>query len=278
MPTRAASAYAAIDDGLIVDRDALGRVHAAVEASAVRGGLSVFAGPTGSGKNRLAYHLLRRAASVGLSAASVEVAPRAALEGVAQAVVPGFFDGDGELAVCGAVVRQPGLDVCYVRELLTFDVAALVLAEAVRRRTRFFATLHTNDAAQIVARLLAMGCEPWQVAGALRLVQAQRVLRRLCPACRAPAPTPASVFRDAALAPAPRVYRPAGCARCDETGYRGEVLVAQQVTVDDEVARQIAERARLRPSGPIPTLRQAALQAVSDGETTVEEALLGTPP
>ena len=246
------------------------------------GGLVLLSGHVGDGKNSVAYHLLRRGAARGLAVNSAETHPRQALDGVNQLVDEDLWGRDA--AFWEHVVNEPSLDLLYVRELRSFDVANAVVTAAARRRTRFISTIHTNDATQTPIRLLNMGIEPWKVTDGLRLVQAQRRLCRLCPECKRPRLPAPQVFADADVALPELIYTSAGCAACGFTGVEGSLLVCEQLLVDDELRALLldAEDGRIidahaRRRG-LRTLRQAALDLVAAGQLSLEEALLETAP
>jgi type IV pilus assembly protein PilB len=147
-------------------------------------------------------------------------------------------------------------------------------------------TLHTNDAAGAVARMLDIGVAPYNLAAALRLVTAQRLVRRLCPACRTPAPESPSALRAAGVAEsAPGAftpYRAQGCDACHGIGYRGRIGVHQVMPIgtalrDLIVARAsaLALAAQAEVDG-VRTLRHAALARVRDGTTSLAEATSAT--
>ena len=247
------------------------------------GGLVLLSGHTDDGKNSVAYHLLRRGAARGLAVNSAETHPRQGLDGVNQLVDEDLWGRDA--AFWELVVNEPSLDLLYVRELRSYDVANAVMNAACRRQTRFISTIHTNDATQTPIRLLNMGIEPWKVADGLRLVQAQRRLRRLCPECKRPQLPAPQVFADADVALPEVISTSVGCAACGFTGVEGSLLVCEQLVVDDELRAMLLDvstdgrilDAHARRRG-LRTLRQAALDLVAAGQLSLEEALLETAP
>jgi general secretion pathway protein E len=142
------------------------------------------------------------------------------------------------------------------------------------------ATLHTNDAAGAVTRLIDMGVEPFLLASTLLGVLAQRLVRKLCPDCRKPGVL--SVGERAALPAAMRdrpVYSAVGCTQCKWTGYRGRSGIYELLVVDDELRRLVhdgAAEAALREHAlkrGMTQLRDDGLRWVAQGETTVEEVM-----
>jgi general secretion pathway protein E len=141
-----------------------------------------------------------------------------------------------------------------------------------------FSTLHTNDAASAVARLLDLGIEPYLLASSLIGVLAQRLLRRLCPECGQPAPAGdfARLVADRADA---TVKAAAGCASCRQTGYRGRLGIFELLLVDETIRRHIqarataAEIASAAAAGGMKTLREDGGAKVLSGVTSVDEVL-----
>jgi type II secretory ATPase GspE/PulE/Tfp pilus assembly ATPase PilB-like protein len=143
-------------------------------------------------------------------------------------------------------------------------------------------TLHTNDAASTVPRLVDMGAEPFLIASTVEMITAQRLLRRLCPRCKEQAPVPAEALERLGVPvdASGRYFRAVGCDGCDGTGYSGRLAVAEVLVFDDTmrllVARGSDEGALRRHAievAGMSTLRQDALRKVSQGLTTLEEVV-----
>ena len=143
------------------------------------------------------------------------------------------------------------------------------------------ATLHTNDAASAVTRLINMGVEPYLLASSLLGVLAQRLVRTLCPECRkraVPSAGEAALLASSACRRTCRCTRPSGCAACNHTGYRGRTGIYELLVADDAMRRLIHDRApehalrdAARP-GMTP-LRHDGARWVADGTTSLEEVL-----
>ena len=143
------------------------------------------------------------------------------------------------------------------------------------------ATLHTNDAAGAIPRLLDMGAEPFLVAAVLNGVAAQRLVRRLCPHCRKPATVPVDILTAMAAQgiEAEEVCEATGCEHCRETGYHGRTVVAELLTVTEEI------RALIRSEPDTDRIRAAALEGgmrpmhvdglakAARGETSLDEVI-----
>jgi general secretion pathway protein E len=142
------------------------------------------------------------------------------------------------------------------------------------------ATLHTNDAAGAVTRLVDMGVEPFLLASSLLGVLAQRLVRRLCPECRQPYVPNTTELSLLNLQPAPKeLYAASSCPACNMTGYRGRTGIYELLTVDENLRRMIHDSASEQSfreycltHGMTP-LRQDGMRWVAAGDTTLEEVL-----
>jgi len=145
-------------------------------------------------------------------------------------------------------------------------------------------TLHTNSAAAAVTRLRDMGMEDYLLAAVLRGILAQRLVRRLCHACRRNAPAAPEVIRrfkldQRALGEPVTLSQPVGCQECRQTGYRGRFAIAEFLVLNQEIERLIFQRAdhgsieRAAVAGGMISLFECGLDAVLSGETTIEEVV-----
>jgi type IV pilus assembly protein PilB len=176
-------------------------------------------------------------------------------------------------------------DVIMVGEIRD-DETADVAVKAAQTGHLVLSTLHTNDAPAALARLLDIGVEPYNLAAALRLVTAQRLVRRLCPACRVPATETPAALRAAGFpddqAGGWQPYVAMGCDACHGVGYRGRIGIHQVMPVSDPMRELIVARAgthamaRQARSECVATLRDAALARVREGVTSLAEALSAT--
>ena len=140
-------------------------------------------------------------------------------------------------------------------------------------------TLHTNDAASAVTRLVDMGIVPFLLASTVEAVLAQRLLRRICPDCRQEHRPPEVLLRQLGAAEDMRFYRGAGCPACHQTGYRGRVGIFEFLRITDPLREMIVKGASLvelrqqAAAEGLHTLRDAALAAVRSGDTTADEVM-----
>ena len=237
-------------------------------------GIVLVTGPTGSGKTTTLYAALGVLNDGQRNILTVEDPVEYAVEGVGQTQVNAKV-GMSFAAGLRAILRQDP-DVVMVGEIRDGETAQIAVQASLTGHL-VLSTVHTNDAAGAVTRLRDIGIEPFLLASSLRLVMAQRLLRRLCPHCRVPraGEAPAIDLFDGQV-PA-TVFEAAGCALCNHTGYAGRLGIHEVIVVDAGIRRLIAEdagedaiAAAAFPRGG--RLADAARDAVARGLTTLEEA------
>ena len=246
-------------------------------------GLVLVTGPTGSGKTLSLYCFLNLLNGEARNLCSVEDPAEIQLAGINQVSVREKAGLTFAVALRAFLRQDP--DVIMVGEIRDNETAD-VAVKAAQTGHLVLSTLHTNDAPAAVARLIDIGVEPYNLAAALRMVTAQRLVRRLCVACRAPAPQSAAALHAAGFDEHQldgwQPYAPTGCAACHGIGYRGRVGVHQVMPVSDAMRELIVasagthELARLAQTEQVATLRDAALARVRDGTTSLAEALAAT--
>jgi type II secretory ATPase GspE/PulE/Tfp pilus assembly ATPase PilB-like protein len=167
-----------------------------------------------------------------------------------------------------------------VGEIRDHETATITIQSALTGHL-VFSTLHTNDAAGAVARLLDLGIEPYLVASSVVAVLAQRLVRRVCPDCARPQPMTEADWIKLQTAPREmpnaRPMRGRGCAKCRETGFRGRIGLFELLTIDDAVRRLVSERASAaqiqacsRNLG-LKSMLDDGLEKIAAGITTPEE-------
>jgi type IV pilus assembly protein PilB len=148
-----------------------------------------------------------------------------------------------------------------------------------------FSTLHTNDAPSAITRLIDMGVEPFLVASSVKMVLAQRLLRRLCPACKREKAPPLELIEELGpknLTTRAKYYSPVGCPECNMLGYKGRIAVYEVLPLQNSLSEYIAkncaasELRSLSQKGGMMTLRQSALKKAERGETSLEEVIRET--
>jgi type IV pilus assembly protein PilB len=246
-------------------------------------GLVLVTGPTGSGKTLSLYCFLQMLNGESRNLCSVEDPAEIQLAGINQVSVREKAGLTFAVALRAFLRQDP--DVIMVGEIRDEETAD-VAVKAAQTGHLVLSTLHTNDAPAAIARLIDIGVEPYNLAAALRMVTAQRLVRRLCPACRAPAPQSTAALRAAGFADAQldgwHPYVAVGCKVCHGIGYRGRVGIHQVMPVSDAMRELIVANAgthalaRLAQTEGAGTLRDAALARVRDGTTSLAEALSAT--
>ena len=182
-----------------------------------------------------------------------------------------------------AILRQSP-DVVMIGEIRDFETADIAMKASLTGQL-VLSTLHTNDAASAVTRLVDMGVEPFLVASSVSLIEAQRLVRKLCPKCReAYAPGPALLGRlDLRAVTGVTYYRAAGCRACGQTGYRGRMGLIELFQLDERIREMVVARAQsweikahaIKALGMI-TLRDDGLKKAAAGLTTLEEVVAVT--
>ncbi|MEM5364448.1 ATPase, T2SS/T4P/T4SS family [Paraburkholderia azotifigens] len=246
-------------------------------------GLVLVTGPTGSGKTMSLYCFLQLLNSGSRNLCSVEDPAEIQLAGINQVSVREKAGLTFAVALRAFLRRDP--DVIMVGEIRDEETAD-VAVKAAQTGHLVLSTLHTNDAPAAIARLIDIGVEPYNLAAALRLVTAQRLVRRLCPACKQHAPETHASLRSAGVPDDQvaqwRPYVPLGCKACHGIGFRGRVAIHQVMPISDAMRELIVARAgthelaRRAQAERVQTLREAALARAFDGTTSLAEALSAT--
>jgi general secretion pathway protein E len=243
-------------------------------------GIVLVTGPTGSGKTTTLYTGLLGQNSVSRKVVTIEDPVEFQLAGINQLQVKPQIGLDFA-ALLRAILRQDP-DVIMVGEIRDLETAQIAVQAALTGHL-VLSTLHTNSAAATITRLRDMGLEDYLMTAVLRGVLAQRLVRRLCLACRRAAPAvPELVQRfglDRRVQGPVTLWHPVGCPQCRGTGYRGRQAIAEFLVPDDETARLIFARAshaeveRAAVAAGLHTMFDAGLDAALAGETTIEEVM-----
>jgi len=242
-------------------------------------GLFLTTGPTGSGKTTTLYAILQSIYTPELKILTIEDPVEYELPGVAQIPVrPGrnFTFATG----LRAILRQDP-DVVMVGEIRDSETADIAIRAALTGH-QVFSTLHTNDSTGAVTRLIDMGVEPFLISSALEGVLAQRLVRRICPACRAVYSVPPAILSQIESLGHRKIegtfYRGTGCEECRGTGYRGRVGIFELLPITVELRELILQKrsnAELKSTAQktMITMHQDALKKAAAGMTTLEEIL-----
>jgi len=238
-------------------------------------GIILVTGPTGSGKTTSLYAGLSLLNDATRNILTVEDPVEYAIDGVGQTQVNPKV-GMTFAAGLRAILRQDP-DVVMVGEIRDVETASVAVQASLTGHL-VLSTVHTNDAAGAVTRLRDMGVEPFLLASTLRLIVAQRLVRRLCGGCRQSEAADAATARLCGVSEGATVWRAQGCGSCNHTGYVGRVGVYETLKIDDRVRRLIAaeadEEALIAAAFPQGgTLSDRARALVLAGVTSVEEAV-----
>jgi type II secretory ATPase GspE/PulE/Tfp pilus assembly ATPase PilB-like protein/CheY-like chemotaxis protein len=245
-------------------------------------GIILVTGPTGSGKTTTLYSSLRTVQSAGVNIVTVEDPVEYRLgENIVQVQV-NEKAGLTFAAALRSILRQDP-DVVLVGEIRDRETAQIALQASLTGHL-VLSTLHTNDAPNAVTRLIDMGMEAYKIAPALRGVVAQRLMRRICRACRIEATEAPGERLARFVPPGVALYQAVGCSECSMTGYRGRFSIVEVLTMNPELERRIGEGATAekiaeaaREAG-MRSLFGSGLRHVLAGESTLEELLRVTEP
>lgn len=262
--------------GLALDLASLGYAGRNLEALeallAHPHGIVLVTGPTGSGKTTTLYAALLRLRGPKVKILTVEDPVEYQIAGAVQAQVNPAIGLDFAAALRSFLRHDP--DIILVGEIRDAETARIAIQAALTGHL-VLSTLHTNDATSAIARLVDMGIEDYLIAATLRGVVAQRLVRRLCPACRAPYDVDAALLQrlgvEHADAASARLHHAVGCPACRDTGFAGRIAVAEVLTVTDPIRRALMHSAE-----PEDIRRAAAAEGfrplLADG---IERALTG---
>jgi general secretion pathway protein E len=248
-------------------------------------GLILVTGPTGSGKSTTLYGALQEIDSEELNVLTLEDPIEYQLDGISQTQIN---EKKGMTFASGmrSILRQDP-DIIMVGEIRDSETAVMAIQASLTGHL-VFSTLHTNDAASAVTRLLDLGIEPYLVSSSLVAALAQRLVRRLCETCKQPRrdgdalpDVPASLLRSHGLSRSDLVgvYRAVGCDACRGTGYRGRVGLFELLVLDDDCRHLVQSRssaAAIREAGldsGMHLLAMDGLLKVHQGITTLDEVL-----
>ncbi len=243
-------------------------------------GMVLVTGPTGSGKTVSLYTCLNILNQPGVNISTVEDPAEINLPGINQVNVNDKAGLTFAAALKSFLRQDP--DVIMVGEIRDLETADIAI-KAAQTGHMVMSTLHTNDAPTTLTRLLNMGVAPFNIASAVLLITAQRLARKLCENCKAPADYPREAmlkagFKETDLDGSWKPYRAVGCSACSN-GYKGRVGIYQVMPITEEIQRLILAEgtamdlaAQAQKEG-VRDLRQSGLIKVRGGMTTLEEVI-----
>ena len=242
-------------------------------------------GPTGSGKTTTLYSTLRRLATDEVNVCTIEdpiemIQPALNQTQVQPAIDLGFAEG------LRALMRQDP-DIIMVGEIRDLETAEMAIQAALTGHL-VFSTLHTNDSASAITRLVDLGVPPYLIGSTVIGVLAQRLVRTLCTGCKEPDDALSRERLDEVVKPwrlsgPVKPYRPVGCLDCRMTGYRGRAGLYELLTVGDAArafVHPVPDAAGLRRQSlqdGLRPLRLAGAMKIAEGVTTLDEVLRVTP-
>lgn len=246
-------------------------------------GIILVTGPTGSGKTTTLYACLNVINRPDKKIITVEDPVEYELAGINQVSVKEDV-GMTFAAALRAMLRQAP-NIIMLGEIRDLETASIAIQASLTGHL-VFSTLHTNDAPSAVARLADIGVKPFLIASAVRAIEAQRLVRKLCADCKTPSSLSDHDLRSLGLEAAQMadasIYGPAGCNKCRTLGYRGRLSLVEIFRIDDEVRSMINQqlttpqlRKRARELG-MRTLREDGIRKVLAGMTTADEVIEAT--
>jgi type IV pilus assembly protein PilB len=246
-------------------------------------GMVLVTGPTGSGKTNTLYSALQSLNTTETNIMTAEDPVEFNLVGINQVQMKEQIGLNFAAALRSFLRQDP--NIVLVGEIRDFETAEIAIKAALTGHL-VLSTLHTNDAPSTISRLMNMGIEPFLVATSVNLIQAQRLIRRVCAECKEAVPTPAEALVEIGFTPDEardlKIFKGRGCAKCNNTGYKGRVGLYEVMEITDDIreliligASALELRKRAIENGML-TLRSSGLVKIRNGVTTIEEVVRET--
>ena len=243
-------------------------------------GVIFVTGPTGSGKSTTLYACLNRINSAEQNVITIEDPIEYQLGGISQIQVASKKGMTFATSLRHVLRQDP--DVIMIGEVRDIETARMAIQSSLTGHL-VFSTLHTNDSAGAVSRLLDLGVEPYLVSSSLIAIIAQRLVRKVCPDCKEPVKPSSHELIELGLGKMDNdsgtFFVGAGCERCFQTGYRGRTGIYEMMLIDSEVQNLIYKREsagtikRFALNAGLQTLRMDGARKVLAGTTTISEVL-----
>jgi type II secretory ATPase GspE/PulE/Tfp pilus assembly ATPase PilB-like protein/ActR/RegA family two-component response regulator len=239
-------------------------------------GIVLVTGPTGSGKTTTLYSALRHIMTGKTNIVTVEDPVEYRIQGIVQVQVHEKA-GLTFASALRSILRQDP-DVVLVGEIRDKDTAVIAMQASLTGHL-VLSTLHTNDAPHAVTRLVDIGLEPYKIAAAVRGVVAQRLMRKLCPACKEVAVEAIPPKLQKWVPSGTPLYRPVGCPDCSMTGYRGRFSIVQVLTMTPDVERVVGSGAppdritEAAHAAGMKSLWESGIKHLLRGESSLEELM-----
>lgn len=246
-------------------------------------GIILVTGPTGSGKTNTLYSAMSKLNDEEVNILTAENPVEFNIFGINQVNIKEQI-GLTFPACLRSFLRQDP-NIILVGEVRDFETADIAIKAALTGHL-VLSTLHTNDAPSTIARLINMGIEPFLVSSAVRLVVAQRLVRRICMSCKKKAKVPPQTLIDIGFSPEEAktvdIFEPNGCEKCNNTGYKGRVGLYEVMEIDDEIKELVMVgastselRMKAKEKGML-TLRESGISKIKNGMTSIDEVLRET--
>ena len=243
-------------------------------------GIFIVTGPTGAGKTTTLYAALREINTIDSKVLTAEDPVEYDIDGIIQIPINEAIGLDFPMVLRAFLRQDP--DRILVGEMRDMATAQIAIQASLTGHL-VLSTLHTNDSAGAITRLVDMGCEPFLVAASLEGVLAQRLVRTICPDCRTPYEPSSCILSQLGVSPYElgdkNFYTGRGCDKCSNSGYKGRKGIYELLDINDTLRDMITDRA---PSVVLKqkaiemgmsTLREDGLRNIYDGNTTIEEVL-----
>ena len=255
-------------------------VEVVAKTIALPNGIFIVTGPTGSGKTTTLYSCLKRLNKIGNKLMTAEDPIEYEIDGIMQTAINSAIDLTFANALKAFLRQDP--DIIMVGEIRDLETAQIAIQASLTGHL-VLSTLHTNDAAGAVTRLMDMGIEEFLIASSIEAVLAQRLLRRICMDCRREHMPSVALIEQLELDPAMlanrQFYAGRGCDNCAKTGYRGRLGIFEILEITESIRELIAAgepsaviRERAIQQG-MRTLREDGLRSIFTGATSVEEVI-----
>jgi len=243
-------------------------------------GIILVTGPTGSGKTTTLYAVLSSINTPNINIITIEDPIEYQIKGISQIQVNRKINLSFAQGLRSIVRQDP--DVILVGEIRDLETAEIAVQSALTGHL-VFSTIHTNDSAGAVTRLVDIGVEPFLISSSVIAVMAQRLIRVLCPECKTPYVPDEAALKSIGMDPLQigdrTIYRPQGCSHCLHTGYRGRIGIFEIMVLEDDLKSMILKtfdanlikKEALRLN--LTTLRQDGILKVLDGLSSIEEVL-----
>jgi type IV pilus assembly protein PilB len=242
-------------------------------------GMILVTGPTGSGKTTTLYAALNHINSSQVNITTIEDPIEYNLPGINQTHVRSEIDVTFAAALRSILRQDP--NVIMVGEIRDSETAEIAIRAALTGHL-VFSTLHTNDAPSAITRLMDMGIEPFLLGSSVKMIIAQRLLRKLCDSCKRHTEPTQDQVEELHIQPGARFYGAKGCSACNSVGYSGRTAVYELLRIQNGLSDLVVKgmnasefRSRAQSNGMV-TLREAAIRKAERGETSLEEVVRET--